>query len=108
MILGDPGEGDDSQYHVLRPLYATAGGTAFTYIVSDVIYPAGDVNEYEDKFFWPYRNLPGPIYAIPGNHDWYDGLARLHDALLRRRPGQAAEGEQGTLLRAHPPEGALA
>jgi hypothetical protein len=74
MILGDPGEGDDSQYHVLRPLYATAGGTAFTYIVSDVIYPAGDVNEYEDKFFWPYRNLPGPIYAIPGNHDWYDGL----------------------------------
>jgi hypothetical protein len=74
MILGDPGEGDDSQYHVLRPLYATAGGTAFTYIVSDVIYPAGDVNEYEDKFFWPYRKLPGPIYAIPGNHDWYDGL----------------------------------
>ena len=74
MVLGDPGEGDDSQYHVLRPLYATAGGTAFTYIVSDVIYPAGDVNEYEDKFFWPYRNLPGPIYAIPGNHDWYDGL----------------------------------
>ena len=36
--------------------------------------PAGDVNEYEDKFFWPYRSLPGPIYAIPGNHDWYDGL----------------------------------
>ena len=66
MILGDPGEGDDSQYHVLRPLYNTAGGTAFTYIVSDVIYPAGDVNEYEDKFFWPYRSLPGPIYAIPG------------------------------------------
>ena len=42
--------------------------------MSDVIYPAGDVNEYEDKFFWPYRDLPGPIYAIPGNHDWYDGL----------------------------------
>ncbi len=93
MVLGDPGEGDDSQYHVLRPLYATAGGTAFTYIVSDVIYPAGDVNEYEDKFYWPYRRLPGPIYAIPGNHDWYDGLDGFMAALLRR--SRRASGRHG-------------
>ena len=32
------------------------------------------VRDYYDKFFWPYQKLPGPIYAIPGNHDWYDGL----------------------------------
>jgi hypothetical protein len=74
IVLGDPGEGDDSQYHVLRPAFSQAAGTDFTYICSDVIYPAGDVNDYYDKFFWPYQNLPGPIYAIPGNHDWYDGL----------------------------------
>lgn len=74
IVLGDPGEGDDSQYHVLRPLKAKSKGIAFTYICSDVIYPAGDVNEYYDRFYWPYRDLPGPIYAIPGNHDWYDGL----------------------------------
>ena len=73
-VLGDPGEGDDSQYHVLAPLHATQDGIAFTYILSDVIYPAGDVRDYYDKFFWPYQKLPGPIYAIPGNHDWYDGL----------------------------------
>lgn len=73
-VLGDPGEGDDSQYHVLRPLQARSEGIDFTYIVSDVIYPAGDALDYHDNFFWPYRNLPGPIYAIPGNHDWYDGL----------------------------------
>ncbi|MGH7540252.1 MAG: metallophosphoesterase, partial [Gemmatimonadota bacterium] len=73
-VLGDPGEGDDSQYHVLGPLHATKDGIAFTYILSDVIYPAGDVHDYYDKFFWPYQKLPGPIYAIPGNHDWYDGL----------------------------------
>lgn len=72
--LGDPGEGDDSQYHVVRPLLATSEGIAFTYIVSDVIYPAGDAMDYYDKFFVPYQKLPGPIYAIPGNHDWYDGL----------------------------------
>jgi hypothetical protein len=74
MVLGDPGEGDDSQYQVLRPLHATAQQTDFTYIVSDVIYPAGDVQDYHDNFYWPYRGLPGPIFAIPGNHDWYDGL----------------------------------
>jgi hypothetical protein len=103
MVLGDPGEGDDSQYHVLRPLYATAGGTAFTYIVSDVIYPAGDVNEYEDKFFWPYRSLPGPIYAIPGNHDWYDGLhgfmTHFCEADPDKRPKQKVGPFFGRLIR---------
>ncbi len=74
LALGDPGEGDDSQYHVIRPLHATSDGVEFTVIVSDVIYPAGDILDYHDKFFWPYQKLPGPIYAIPGNHDWYDGL----------------------------------
>ncbi|MGH3012742.1 MAG: metallophosphoesterase family protein [Gaiellaceae bacterium] len=75
MILGDPGEGDDSQYQVLRPLRATSADTDFTFIVSDVIYPAGDWHEYRAKFYWPYKGLPGPIYAVPGNHDWYDGLS---------------------------------
>ena len=75
MVLGDPGEGDDSQYQVLRPLRATSTDTDFTFIVSDVIYPAGDWHEYRAKFYWPYKGLPGPIYAVPGNHDWYDGLS---------------------------------
>jgi hypothetical protein len=99
LVLGDPGEGDDSQYHVLPPLYATAGGTAFTYIVSDVIYPAGDVNEYEDKFFWPYRRLPGPIYAIPGNHDWYDGLHGFMTHFCAADPDQRPKPHRGSRLR---------
>ncbi len=94
--LGDPGEGDDSQYHVIRPLLATCEDIAFTYIVSDVIYPAGDVMDYYDKFFWPYQRLPGPIYAIPGNHDWYDGLHGFMTQLCgadpdQRPPGRAAK-----------------
>jgi hypothetical protein len=43
-------------------------------ICSDVIYPSGDAEDYEEKFYRPYENYPRPIYALPGNHDWYDGL----------------------------------
>ncbi len=49
-------------------------GTSFAVIASDVIYPTGSGNEYEDKFFRPYKDYDAPIYAVPGNHDWYDGL----------------------------------
>ncbi|WP_245623116.1 metallophosphoesterase family protein [Spirillospora albida] len=74
MLLGDTGEGDRSQYAVVPPLLNAAAGTDFMVIASDVIYPAGDAADYPDKFFRPYGGYPGPIYAIPGNHDWYDGL----------------------------------
>lgn len=90
LMLGDTGEGDSSQYHVVPPLIAQSQGIDFTYLVSDVIYPAGDIRDYEDKLFQPYQRLPGPIYAVPGNHDWYDGLygfmALLCDADPDRRP----------------------
>jgi hypothetical protein len=49
-------------------------GTRFAIIASDVIYPTGSVNEYDTKFFRPYKDYDAPIYAVPGNHDWYDGL----------------------------------
>ncbi len=74
LVLGDPGEGDASQFAVVPPLLARGRGTHFMVICSDVIYPAGDTEQYEDKFYRPYRDYPGPIYAVPGNHDWYDGL----------------------------------
>jgi hypothetical protein len=43
-------------------------------LLSDVVYAAGDVNQYLEKFYKPYGGYLNPIYAIPGNHDWYDGL----------------------------------
>ncbi len=72
LVVGDTGEGDESQFAVVPPLLSQAEGTDFMFICSDVIYPAGGVEEYEDKFFWPYQEYPGAIYAVPGNHDWYD------------------------------------
>ncbi len=48
--------------------------TDFAVVASDVIYPVGTADDYETKFFRPYQAYPAPIYAIPGNHDWYEGL----------------------------------
>jgi hypothetical protein len=45
------------------------------YVCSDVIYPAGGIDEYRFNFFKPYRDYLGPIFAIPGNHDWYDNCS---------------------------------
>jgi Calcineurin-like phosphoesterase len=72
LVMGDTGEGDASQFALAPPLQRLAEGTAFLAICSDVIYPAGGIDEYLYNFFKPYRNYNGPIYAVPGNHDWYD------------------------------------
>ncbi|WP_433151383.1 metallophosphoesterase family protein [Actinomadura nitritigenes] len=73
-LLGDTGEGDRSQYAVVPPLLHATAGTDFMVVASDVIYPTGDAGDYPEKFYRPYRDYPAPIYAVPGNHDWYDGL----------------------------------
>jgi hypothetical protein len=74
VVLGDTGEGDASQMAVVPGLLKVARGTDFTVICSDVVYPAGEARDYEAKLLCPYRDLPGPIYGVPGNHDWYDRL----------------------------------
>jgi hypothetical protein len=42
---------------------------AFFYHLGDVIYFAGDIIRYPDNFYATYKNYPGFIVAIPGNHD---------------------------------------
>lgn len=74
LIVGDPGEGDASQWATIPALESVWADTAFLVVASDVIYPSGDSSDYESKFYRPYRDYPGPIYAVPGNHDWYDEL----------------------------------
>ena len=33
------------------------------------------MRDYEPKFYLPFKGFTeSPIYAIPGNHDWYDAL----------------------------------
>jgi hypothetical protein len=73
LVLGDPGEGDASQFAVVPPLLRIGEDSDFMVIASDVVYPAGDANDYCRKLYLPYRDYRKPIYAVPGNHDWDDG-----------------------------------
>jgi len=76
VVIGDPGEGDPSQ-HVLKDQILKVSNKKdinFVVISSDVVYPSGAMKDYERKFFLPFKGLTKPVYAIPGNHDWYDAL----------------------------------
>jgi hypothetical protein len=59
----------------------------------DQVYPTANDHSYEDRFRGPYRAarpVPSPgspppaLYAIPGNHDWYDGLSAFLRTFARR------------------------
>jgi hypothetical protein len=68
VVIGDTGEGDASQ-HVLRDqlLAVSAHETVkFLVISSDVVYPNGEMHDYEDKFWLPFKGVTKPVYAIPG------------------------------------------
>ncbi len=74
-LVGDTGEGDMSQYVTAPLMKRLSDRTDFMVIASDVIYPAGGADAYEQSFYDVYDGYRKPIYAIPGNHDWYDGLS---------------------------------
>jgi hypothetical protein len=42
---------------------------AFYYHLGDVVYFAGDINDYGENFYETYAEYPGLIVSIPGNHD---------------------------------------
>ena len=70
----------------MSPSRATTSLTTFpgaTLLVmgGDQVYPTADYATYRDRLIGPYRaalpaegDRPPDLYAIPGNHDWYDGL----------------------------------
>jgi hypothetical protein len=46
-----------------------ANRPAFLFQLGDVVYSFGESKFYYDQFYEPYRNYPGPIFAVAGNHD---------------------------------------
>jgi hypothetical protein len=58
----------------------------------DQVYPVASRKNYNDKLVgpyhtaYPYEEGDGPhIYAIPGNHDWYDGLSYFLKIFCQQR-----------------------
>jgi uncharacterized membrane protein HdeD (DUF308 family) len=92
LVIGDPGEGDASQYSLVSR-YLELGrrdDVKFLVVSSDVIYPAGAMHDYEANFYLPFQGFAKPIYAIPGNHDWYDALEGFNANFLEPKAARAA------------------
>ena len=92
LVIGDPGEGDPSQAS-LRDRYLDLGrrpDVKFLVVSSDVIYPGGAMRDYEFNFYLPFKGFEKPIYAIPGNHDWFSALDGFAANLMEPVAAQAA------------------
>jgi hypothetical protein len=89
-FVADLGDGFDATYSVAYLLaqptleageHELPRGQALV-LGGDEVYPTPSSERYEDKLIGPYRAAmplppdgPAPtMYALPGNHDWYDGL----------------------------------
>jgi len=92
LVIGDPGEGDASQ-HALRDQVLAAASqddVKFVVVSSDVIYPTGAMRDYERGFWLPMKGVRKPVYAIPGNHDWYDALEAFAATFLESAAARTA------------------
>ena len=92
VVIGDTGEGDASQ-QVLRDTFLTVMGredVRFVVISSDVVYPNGSMIDYEAGFWLPFKGVTKPVFAIPGNHDWYDALEAFLATFLQPDAARAA------------------
>ncbi|WP_371673520.1 metallophosphoesterase [Streptomyces sp. NBC_00289] len=100
MVIGDTGEGDDPQYAVVPGFLKVGQDTDFAVLASDVIYPVGSADDYATKFFRPYQDYRAPIYAIPGNHDWYEDLGAFMRVFCDATPPLPPEPAPRPLTRA--------
>jgi hypothetical protein len=108
--VADLGDGFDSTYTVARMLAGDelevdpppdAAGPALRLprgrllvLGGDEVYPTPSSIGYEDRMKGPYHAAlaagaadPAPLLvALPGNHDWYDGLTAFLRLFAQRRP----------------------
>lgn len=92
VVIGDPGEGDASQQVLRDQLLSVTNGADVRFVVvsSDVVYPSGSMKDYEAKFWQPFKGVTRPVYAIPGNHDWYDALEAFVATFLQADAARAS------------------
>ncbi len=100
--VADLGDGWDSTYTVAWLLAAdelkldwdgetySAERGQILVMGGDQVYPVPNAEEYENRMLGPYRSalpcVPGEapeLFAIPGSHDWYDGLVNFTSIFCR-------------------------
>eukprot|EP00002_Diphylleia_rotans_P017972 TRINITY_DN3481_c0_g1_i6.p1 TRINITY_DN3481_c0_g1~~TRINITY_DN3481_c0_g1_i6.p1 ORF type:complete len:585 (-),score=84.59 TRINITY_DN3481_c0_g1_i6:67-1821(-) len=74
----------NQSYHTQRGRILIMGG--------DEVYPVANYREYLNRLIFPMRaafpnekSIPTDIFAIPGNHDWYEGLSSFANVFLSGR-----------------------
>ncbi len=101
--VADLGDGFDATYTVARLLaeetltleegHETRRGRLLV-MGGDQVYPAATRETYNDRLVGPYRAalpcvLPADaaphLFAVPGNHDWYDGLTSFTRLFCQQR-----------------------
>ena len=103
--VADTGDGFNATYSVAyllaQPTLDLAGerlprGEVLV-LGGDQVYPTASGQQYEDRFKGPFRAAlpqepstgPAPrLYALPGNHDWYDGLTAFLRLFVRSNEGR--------------------
>jgi hypothetical protein len=98
--VADLGDGFDATFSVASLLAApqldlgeTTRRGQLLVMGGDEVYPAASTSGYEDRSKGVYRAAmpvsppdPPTLLALPGNHDWYDGLTSFLRVFAQRRP----------------------
>lgn len=131
-FVADSGDGWNSTYAIARLLAAKSirpeGADQdlqrgrILIMGGDQVYPTASRPEYDARLLGPFdeaaRNVAWKeterpdLYAIPGNHDWYDGLSSFFGLFCRRRirprsgigfdrPGKVIGGRQTQQTRSY-------
>lgn len=102
--MSDTGDGFDATFtmaHLLSEEYRVVDGNEtlkgdILILGGDQVYPVATRDEYKDRFRGPFdaacrnqKNYDGSrehhLYAVPGNHDWYDGLSNFIKIFCQKR-----------------------
>jgi calcineurin-like phosphoesterase family protein len=118
-FVADTGDGWDSTYAIARlladPALSVDGAPdtlpmgQLLIMGGDEVYPTASRENYQAKLVTPYNDalkvkpwgegVRPDLFAIPGNHDWYDGLSAFIGLFCqRRRETEWAEARQGRII----------
>jgi hypothetical protein len=114
-FVADTGEGFNPTFAIARllaePELEVAGAEGklpmgrLLVMGGDQVYPTASRIEYQERLVAPFdearRGVVWPpgvkpdVYAVPGNHDWYDGLSSFLGVFARRRKRDEWAAERG-------------